>query len=119
MKTTKLQSNIFKLILDRKSDRYQSKVFNQVSTDPISFYLDRLLKKEQLELFGYYFGKGSININERTREITHVTTVAYGKDLIVTASMDFDGLLHYDYSNRTKFNGSKEHINTPIQITEV
>lgn len=47
---------------------------------------DHMLKKDQLNLFGMYLGKGNIYINGATERISHTVSRCFGTDFETTFS---------------------------------
>lgn len=59
-------------------------------------WIGKMSKKEQLDLFGRYFGKGSIIINGENETVTHSVKVSFGQDVEWTAQMKWDGREIFD-----------------------
>lgn len=55
------------------------------------FWSGKLLKAEQVDLFGTYLGRGTLLIDGATETITHSIKVCFGTDTSWTAQIKFDG----------------------------
>ena len=59
----------------------------------LASWAGKLSKKDQLNIFGRYFGKGTIAINGENETVTHIIKVAFGQDASWTAQIKFDGTI--------------------------
>lgn len=59
----------------------------------LGYWAGKMTKKEQIDLFGYYFGKGLIVISGANEIIEHKTKVCFGTDTETTKICSFTGKL--------------------------
>ena len=68
----------------------------QTNGSALKDWRGKMSKKDQLKLFGHYFGKGTIYIDATAEDVTHTIKVCFGTDYDHTACMKWDGTFLYN-----------------------
>lgn len=63
------------------------------------YWKGRLRKAKQVELFGHYFGRGTIVIDWEDETVTHHVSSSFGQDSDRTALMKWDGEVIFNTRN--------------------